>query len=75
MLLSEEMQAILHTKNGVVPTNKVVQAKYAATPKLDACGNPFLLLSPEEIGNLYSIDYNRFDMKKLTNQWNRVIAK
>ena len=75
MLVSEEMQTILHTQNGVVPTNTLVQSKYAADPKLDACGNPFLLLSPEEIGNLYSIDYDKLDMEGLIDQWNRTVAQ
>ena len=69
------MQTILHTKNGVVPTNVEVQKQFAGSPKLDACGSPFLLMSPEEIANLYYIDYSKFDMSELTNQWNRTVPK
>ncbi len=75
MLVSEEMQTILHTKNGIVPTNKVVQEKYAGDPKLDACGEPFLLLSPEEIANLYYVDFTGFDMRDWTAQWNRIVIQ
>ncbi len=75
LLVSEEMQEILHTKNGVVPTNRKVQVKYADQPKLDANGAPFLLLSPEQIGNLYYIDWSNFNMSEWTDKWNRMVAQ
>ncbi len=74
-LVSEEMQEILHTKNGIVPTNKKVQVKYADKPKLDADGFPFLLLSPEDVANLYYIDWANFNMSEWTKKWNRMIAQ
>ena len=75
LLISEEMQEILHTRNGIVPTNKKVQSKYAANVKLDAAGDPFLLMSPEEISNLYYIDWSNFRMKDWTDKWNRSVAQ
>ena len=74
-LISEEMQEILHTKNGIVPTNRKVQVKYADQPKLDAAGEPFLLLSPDQIANLYYMDWSDFSMKDWTRKWNRTVAQ
>ena len=73
-LISEGMQEILHTKNGIVPTNGKVQAKYADKAKLDSSGVPFLMLAPEQIANLYYMDMSAFDMKDWTRKWNRVVA-
>ena len=74
-LVSEGMQEILHTKNGVVPTNSNIQLKYADSPKLDADGIPFLLLSPEQVGNLYYMDWTGFSMKDWTKKWNRMVVR
>ncbi len=74
-LISEEMQEILHTRNGIVPTNKNVQLAYSSKPKLDASGEPFLLLAPEQIGNLYYMDWTGFSMKDWTSKWNRTVAR
>ena len=52
-LISEGMQEILHTRNGIVPTNPKVQIKYSDEPRLDSNGVPFLMLSPDQIANLY----------------------
>ena len=73
-LISEEMQEILHTRNGIVPTNSKVQVKYSGQPKLDSSGVPFLMLAPEQIANLYYMDMSAFDMKDWTRKWNRVVA-
>jgi putative spermidine/putrescine transport system substrate-binding protein len=73
-LISEEMQEILHTKNGIVPTNSKVQVKYSGQPKLDSSGVPFLMLSPDQIANLYYMDMSAFDMKDWTRKWNRTVA-
>ena len=73
-LISEEMQEILHTKNGIVPTNRKVQAKYSGSPKLDSTGVPFLMLAPEQIANLYYMDMTAFDMREWTRKWNRIVA-
>ena len=74
-LISEGMQEILHTKNGIVPTNRKVQVKYSGQPKLDSDGAPFLLLSPDQISNLYYMDWSNFDMKEWTKKWNRIVAQ
>ena len=73
-LISEGMQEILHTKNGIVPTNSKVQVKYSGSPKLDSSGVPFLMLAPEQIANLYYMDMSAFDMKDWTRKWNRTVA-
>ena len=73
-LISEGMQEVLHTKNGIVPTNGKVQAKYSDKAKLDSSGVPFLMLAPEQIANLYYMDMSAFDMKDWTRKWNRVVA-
>ena len=73
-LISEGMQEILHTRNGIVPTNAKVQVKYAGSPKLDSTGVPFLMLAPEQIANLYYMDMSAFDMKDWTRKWNRIVA-
>ena len=73
-LISEGMQEVLHTKNGIVPTNGKVQAKYSGQAKLDSSGVPFLMLAPEQIANLYYMDMSAFDMKDWTRKWNRVVA-
>ena len=73
-LISEGMQEVLHTKNGIVPTNGKVQAKYSGKAKLDSSGVPFLMLAPEQIANLYYMDMSAFDMKDWTRKWNRVVA-
>ena len=73
-LISEEMQEILHTRNGIVPTNSKVQVKYSGQPKLDSSGVPFLMLAPEQIANLYYMDMSAFDMKDWTRKWNRTVA-
>jgi hypothetical protein len=69
------MQEILHTKNGIVPTNSKIQVKYADKPKVDAEGAPFLLLSPAQIGNLYYMDWTDFNMSDWTKKWNRSVAQ
>ena len=73
-LISEGMQEVLHTRNGIVPTNGKVQVKYSGKPKLDSTGVPFLLLSPEQIANLYYMDMSAFSMKDWTRKWNRIVA-
>ena len=73
-LISEGMQEVLHTKNGIVPTNGKVQAKYSGQAKLDSSGVPFLMLAPEQIANLYYMDMSAFDMKDWTRKWNRIVA-
>ena len=73
-LISEGMQEVLHTKNGIVPTNGKVQAKYSDKAKLDSSGVPFLMLAPEQIANLYYMDMSAFNMKDWTRKWNRVVA-
>ena len=74
-LVSEGMQEILHTKNGVVPVNEKVQEKYSGSPKVDSSGVPFLMLSPQQIANLYFIDYSNFNMQEWTKKWNRTVAR
>ncbi len=73
-LISEGMQEILHTKNGIVPTNRKVQVKYAGSPKRDSSGVPFLMLAPEQIANLYYMDMSAFDMKHWVRKWNRIVG-
>ena len=73
-LISEGMQEVLHTRNGIVPTNGKVQVKYSGQPKLDSSGVPFLMLSPDQIANLYYMDMSAFDMKDWTRKWNRTVA-
>ena len=73
-LVSEGMQEVLHTKNGIVPTNRKVQVKYSGDPKLDSTGVPFLMLSPDQIANLYYMDWSGFSMKDWTRKWNRIVA-
>ena len=73
-LISEGMQEVLHTKNGIVPTNGKVQARYSDKAKLDSSGVPFLMLAPEQIANLYYMDMSAFNMKDWTRKWNRVVA-
>ena len=74
-LVSEGMQEILHTRNGIVPVNQKVQEKYSGSPKVDSSGEPFLLLSPQQIANLYSMDYSNFSMREWTKKWNRIVAR
>ena len=73
-LISEAMQEILHTRNGVVPANRRVQIKYAGNPKLDSSGVPFLMLAPEQIADLYYMDMSAFDMRDWSRQWNRIVG-
>ena len=73
-LISEGMQEVLHTRNGIVPTNSKVQVKYSGKPKLDSTGVPFLMLSPDQIANLYYMDMSAFSMKDWTRKWNRIVA-
>ena len=74
-LVSEGMQEILHTKNGIVPVNEKVQNKYSGSPKTDKSGEPFLMLSPQQIANLYYMDYSNFSMQEWTKKWNRAVAR
>ena len=77
VLISDEMQELLHVKNGIVPPNKNIQEKYSdpAKLKLDATGTPFLMMKPSEIDNLYQLDWSAFDVKGWTRKWNRTVAK
>lgn len=77
VLISDEMQELLHVKNGIVPPNRDIQEKYSDPSKLkrDANGTPFLLMKPSEIDNLYQIDWSNFNMKDWTRKWNRQVAK
>ncbi len=74
-LVSAGMQEVLHTKNGIVPTNGIVQNKYKGDPKRDAAGDPFLLLAPEQIANLYYMDWDGFKMTDWSKKWNRMVAQ
>ncbi len=73
-LISEAMQEILHTGNGVVPTNRRVQIKYSGSPKLDSSGVPFLMLAPEQIADLYYMDMSVLDMRDWVRKWNRIVG-
>lgn len=77
ILISDEMQELLHVKNGIVPPNRNIQVKYSDPSKLkrDASGVPFLLMKPSEVDNLYNIDWSDFSMKDWTRKWNRQVAK
>ena len=75
ILVSDEMQELLHVKNGIVPPNQNIQSKYADKAKLDASGVPFLMMNPEQIANVYLIDYAEVDLKAWTKKWNRKVAR
>ena len=74
LLISDEMQEILHTKNGIVPVSRSIEEKYMDQAAKDPSGEPMLMLSPKEIANLYYIDYDNFDMRAFTKEWNRKIS-
>jgi putative spermidine/putrescine transport system substrate-binding protein len=76
-LISDEMQEVLHTKNGIVPTSTNIQNKYSdpSMLKSDSTGVPFLLMKPADIAGLYRMDSDKVDLKDWTRKWNRTIPK
>ena len=56
-------------------TQKLTKPDKPIAPKLDADGFPFLLLSPEDVANLYYIDWANFNMSEWTKKWNRAVAQ
>ena len=73
-LISEAMQEILHTDNGVVPVNRKVQIRHSGNPKLDSSGVPFLMLEPAQIADLYYMDMSDLDMSDWVRKWNRIVG-
>jgi putative spermidine/putrescine transport system substrate-binding protein len=69
--LSPEVQEKLGRANGIAPINAAA---------LNAMrGDPFLaelmLLTPEDIGNAYSINWAKIDLSQIIDKWNRIIAR
>ena len=68
------MQEVLYTQNGVVPDNRNIQEKYKDQVPNDPSGEPIMMLSPQEVANLYYIDFGHIDMREFTKEWNRKIS-
>lgn len=70
-LISEEVQTQLLIRNAIVPVNKMSQAANVDNPDL----KPWMLLTPDEISNMYVVDFSKVNIKKWTRKWNRMVTR
>ena len=69
--ISTDVQEKLARTTGIVPINATALRKLADDPIL----KEMMLLSPTDVKNMYSVNLDKADFAKWTEQWNRTIAK
>jgi putative spermidine/putrescine transport system substrate-binding protein len=69
--ISADAQEFMTKNRGLVAVNSEAQQRLQSDPLL----SEMLLLKPEEIGNVYLIDFNKVKVPEWTDKWNRMIAR
>ena len=68
--LSTDVQEYMTKNRGLVAVNADAQKRLQSDPLL----SEMLLLKPEEIANVYVIDFSKVRVPEWTDKWNRMIA-
>lgn len=74
-LISAESQEHMYRTNGSISVNAKAQLKASDTPVKDSEGRAFLLLTPQQINNMYNIDYAGFKLTDWSRKWNRIMSQ
>ena len=69
--LSHEVQEALGKANGIAPVHKIALENMRKDPFL----RELMLLTPEEIGNAYHVNWAKIDMAGIVDKWNRTMAR
>lgn len=69
--LSPEVQEKLGSANGIAPINPAALAAMRADPLL----KELMLLTPEDIGKAYAINWSKIDLPDIIDKWNRTMAR
>jgi putative spermidine/putrescine transport system substrate-binding protein len=69
--LSAEFQYLFATRQAVVPVNKLALKKIGEEPEL----SQFIVTDPEKIRKFLVLDYQKVDVPKWIDTWNRWISK
>ena len=69
--LSPEVQEKLGRANGIAPINAGALAAMRGDPFLAE----LMLLTPEDIGKAYAIDWAKIDLSQIIDKWNRAMAR
>ena len=69
--LSPEVQEKLGRANGIAPINVSALAALRGDPFL----SELMLLSPEDIGKAYTINWAKIDLSQIIDKWNRAMAR
>jgi putative spermidine/putrescine transport system substrate-binding protein len=69
--LSPEVQEKLGSANGIAPINPAALTAMRADPFLAE----LMLLTPEDIGKAYAINWSKIDLAQIIDKWNRAMAR
>jgi putative spermidine/putrescine transport system substrate-binding protein len=69
--LSPEVQEKLGRANGIAPINTAALNAMRSDPFLAE----LMLLTPEDIGKAYTINWAKIDLSQIIDQWNRAMAR
>ena len=69
--LSQEVQEKLGRANGIAPVNKAALSAMSTDPFLA----DLMLLTPEQIGKAYAINWSKIDLSSIIDKWNRAMAR
>jgi putative spermidine/putrescine transport system substrate-binding protein len=67
--VSEEMQVAILTEAGQVPVSRKALEKLSGNPQYS-----FLLLRPEDVANMYRVDFTKVDVNSYIQKWNRMLG-
>ena len=70
-MVSAEAQEAMTNKRGLVAVNLPAMGKLAQNPLLAEN----LMLKPEEVANVYKIDFSKVKVAEWTDKWNRMVVK
>jgi putative spermidine/putrescine transport system substrate-binding protein len=69
--LSPEVQEKLGRANGIAPINTAALSAMRSDPFLAE----LMLLTPEDIGKAYAINWSKIDLSQVIDKWNRAMAR
>ena len=73
-MIDTGMQERLYTQAATIPVNRVTMEKVRGTVKLDKAGQPFLMMDPAIVAQMWSPDYAVIDKRDWARRWQRSIA-
>lgn len=73
-MIDTGMQERLYTQAATIPVNRVTMEKVRGTVKVDKAGQPFLLMDPAIVAQMWSPDYAVIDKRDWARRWQRSIA-